>query len=527
MNVKTLGGILGWLGTALVFAAVAVRFLRPEWNAYAQYGAWAGLVCILLYVLSQWQEIATSFRRRQTRLGTLTTLSVVVVLGILVAVNYIGARQNKRWDLTEGSQFTLSDQTKNVLQKLDAPLKVLVFDQAASLERFRDRLREYEYVSKQLSVEYVDADKKPNLARQYAVQAYGTVVFEYKGRTERVTGDGEQDLTNAIIKAVSGTQRKIVFTAGHGERDIVSTERGGYGSVKAALERENYTVESLVLAQAGAVPADAAAVVVAGPRTDLLQPEVDAITAYLDTGGKLLLLLDPPEQADAPALANVEGLAAAWGMTLGRNIVVDASGIGRLIGTDASVPVAANYPAHPITERFTVLTAYPLARSVEPVAGGTNGRTAESFIKTGERSWAEADIASVMKTGEVAFDAAKGDTQGPVSIAASVAAAAPGAPAPAGDARDQKKPEARVAVVGDSDFAANYAINIQGNRDLFMNIAGWLTQQENLIAIRPKEAGDRRLTMTADQSARMGWIALLIIPGLIFGLGVYTWWRRR
>lgn len=531
MMFKKIGGIIGWLGTALVFAAVAARFLRPEWMDYAQWSAWAGLVCLLIYLLSQWQEIAASFRRRQTRMGTLTAVSIVAVLGILVAINYIGTRQNKRWDLTKGGEFTLSDQTKNVLQKLDAPLRVLVFEQATALDRYRDRLREYEYLSKHVSVEYVDADRKPAAARQHNVQSYGTVIFEYQGRTERVTGDAEQDLTNGIIKVVTGTQRKIYFTAGHGERDIVSAERGGYGNIKTALERENYLVDKVVLVQAGAVPGDAAALVVAGPKTDLLQPEIDAIKAYLDTGGKLLLMIDPPEKAADPDLANLHALARDWAMDIGRNIVVDASGIGRLIGTDASVPVAASYPGHPITDRFAVLTAYPLARSVTPVEGGVGGRSAQSFVTTGERSWAEADIEGLMKTGEVAMDEAKGDKPGPVSIAATVTAAASAAPAtPAGakdGEKDAKKPETRVAVIGDSDFASNYALNIQGNRDLFMNISGWLTQQENLIAIRPKEAGDSRLTLTADQSKRLGWLALLIIPGAIFALGVHTWWRRR
>ena len=54
-------------------------------------------------------------------------------------------------------------------------------------------------------------------------------------------------------------------------------------------------------------------------------------------------------------------------MDVGKDVVVDASGMGRLLGTDASVPVAASYPSHPITQRFNLLTAFPLARSVTPV----------------------------------------------------------------------------------------------------------------------------------------------------------------
>ena len=54
---KKTGGIIGWVGTVLVFAAVAIRFLKPEWDRYAYWGAWAGLVCVLIYTLSQWRDM--------------------------------------------------------------------------------------------------------------------------------------------------------------------------------------------------------------------------------------------------------------------------------------------------------------------------------------------------------------------------------------------------------------------------------------------------------------------------------------
>ena len=79
---------------------------------------------MLVYTLGQWREIAEVFSRRQARYGTLAASSVLIVLGILVAINYIGKRQNKRWDLTANKQFSLSDQSRNVLAKLDAPLQM-------------------------------------------------------------------------------------------------------------------------------------------------------------------------------------------------------------------------------------------------------------------------------------------------------------------------------------------------------------------------------------------------------------------
>lgn len=518
--------LVGWVGTAMVFVAVAIRFGLPAKEQYAYYLAWAGLICVLAYTLGQWREIAKVFARRQTRYGTLAATSVLTVLGILIAINYIGARQNKRWDLTANKQFSLSDQSKNVIAKLDAPLQILVFDKETEFPRFQDKLKEYQYLSKQVTAEYIDVDKKPAAARQNQISQYGTIVLNYKGRTERVTADNEQDITNGIIKVVSGQQRKLYFTQGHGERDTGSSDRDGYNAIAAALGRENYGVDKLVLAQQGAVPADATMVVIAGPKTDFFAPEIDALKKYLETSGKVMLEIDPPDKPDSQPLSNLIALAHDWGVQVGNDVVVDVSGMGRLIGTDASVPVAANYPAHPITQRFSLLTAFPLARSASPVTGGVNGHTAQTFVESSPRSWAEADIKSLLTSGEVSLDEAKGDKKGPVSIGSAVSASSTAAPKP-GDPPDAPKPETRVVVIGDSDFAANAGLGIQGNRDLFMNIVGWLSQQENLISIRPKEPDDRRLTLTATQQANITWLSLLIIPAAIFGTGVYTWWRRR
>jgi ABC-type uncharacterized transport system involved in gliding motility auxiliary subunit len=272
------------------------------------------------------------------------------------------------------------------------------------------------------------------------------------------------------------------------------------------------------------VPEDATVVVVAGPKNDFVPAEIDLLKTYLGKQGKLLLLLDPPAKADAPPVANLMALAHDWGIDVGNDMVVDVSGMGQLIGTDASVPVAASYPSHAITQRFKFLTAYPSARSVTAASGGVNGHTAQGFVETSPRSWAESDLKSMLTTGKVSFSAGSGDKQGPISVAAAVSAPSTST---TGAAAEGPKPETRVVVYGDSDFAANSGLGIQGNRDLFMNTVGWLTQQENLISIRPKDAEDRRLTMTAAQQTNVTWLSLFILPGLVFFTGVYTWWRRR
>ena len=523
---KRILDLIGWLGFGLVLVAVAIRFGFPAKDQYATYLAWAGLVAVLLYTIGQWREIAAVFRGRHARYGTLTGVSVFVVLGILVAINYIGAKQNKRWDLTANKSFSLSDQTRTIVSKLDAPLQIMVFAKDVDFPQFQDRLKEYEYLSKSISTEYVDPDKKPTIAKQNDIQQYNTIQFAYKGRSERITTDSEQDITNAIIKVVTGAQKKVYFTQGHGEHDPTGSDRDGYKGVADGLSHENYGIEKLVIAQTGSVPDDASVVVVAGPKTDFFPAEIDALKKYLDKQGKLLLMVDPPDKADAPQPTNLIALAHDYGITIGNDVVVDVSGMGRLIGTDVSVPVAATYPSHPINKngQFQFMTAFPMSRSCQPVAGGVNGRTAQPFVETSARSWAESDVKGLLTTGQVSLDESKGDRKGPIDIgcAVSVPAAADAKAAP-----DAPKPEARVVAMGDSDFASNAALGIQGNRDLFMNIVGWLSQQENLISIRPKEPEDRRLTMTSAIQWNVFWLSLVIIPGAVFGSGVYSWWRRR
>lgn len=520
-------GLLGWLGVALVFAAVAIRFLKPEWQQWYYWLAIAGLVCTLLYMLSQWREIARSFSGRQARFGTLAVASALVVLAILTAINYIASRHNKRWDLTAAKQFSLSDQTKKILQGLDKPLHVRVFAEQDDFGRFRERLDEYQYVSKQLQVEYIDPVKRPALANQYKVQALGTIVLEYEGRTERVSSDGEQEITNGLIKLIQGTQHKVYFVQGHGEKNPDSGDRGGYNAISSSLGSANFAVDKLVLAQVKEVPSDASVLIVAGPKTDFFPNEIDVLKAYLARGGKVLFLLDPPDRPESPELTNLSALLKDWAIELGNNVVVDVSGMGQLFGTTAEVPVAARYESHPITDGFNLMTAYPLARSVSPAAGGANNRSPQALVQTSANSWAETDVKRLATTGQVARELDKGDTAGPVTLAVAVSGPAEKAPAPADPKADAPKTETRIAVFGDSDFAANGFLGISGNRDLFLNSVNWLAQQENLIAIRPKDPEDRRITLTGDQHTRIFWLTVFIIPGLILFAGIQTWWRRR
>src|SRR5262245_45634265 len=162
-----IANILGWAGVALVLAGVGIWLVRPEHIGLRQGFAIAGLACIVLYAISQWREMAGTLSRRHVRYGSLALVSVVLVLGLLRGVYYLADKYNKRWDLTASRDFTLSDQTRQVIASLKEPLQIKVFGLAEDMQPFRDRLAEYTYLSNMVKVDFIDLDKEPALAKQY------------------------------------------------------------------------------------------------------------------------------------------------------------------------------------------------------------------------------------------------------------------------------------------------------------------------------------------------------------------------
>ena len=544
---KKILGLLGWLGVILVFIAVALRWLplgKPEWQAWSSTFAMAGLVCTLLYILSQWREVVRSFSGREARFGTMAVASAIVVLAILVGINWLASRRNKRWDLTAAKQYTLSDQTKKILQGLDKPLQMYVFAQTDDFERFRARLSEYTYLSKHLQVEYVDPEKRPAVAQKYLpLQQSGTIVIDHNGHVERINADTEQAITNGLIKVIQGKQNKVYFVQGHDERTTEDTEARGYNMVSQYLVSDNFATESLMLAQVRAIPEDAMVLVIAGPKQDLFPNEVELLKGYLAKGGKLMVLLDPNESADAKPLTNLLGLLKEWGIEAGEQVIVnmpadytlkegeavDISQLVTLPDSDGTFVLAGKYIQHPLTMplgRITVV--FRMARPITAMTEGANNRFAQNLLETTPTSWGESDLKRLFDTGQVSRDPGKGDKNGPLSLGAAVTAPVQDASTPpAAPADDAPKKETRIVVFGDSDFASNRLLGGWRNADLFMNAVNWLAQQEDLIAIRARDPEDRRITMTAQTHNWVKLATILLIPGLILLTGVRVWWVRR
>jgi ABC-type uncharacterized transport system involved in gliding motility auxiliary subunit len=267
------------------------------------------------------------------------------------------------------------------------------------------------------------------------------------------------------------------------------------------MEKANYEVKELALAREGKVPDDAAIVMVPGPRTDLFPPEVDALDQYLGKGGKLFLMADPFQSE------GLKKFAEKYGVLLDDDLVIEASPIGRLFGIGPEVPIVQQYEPHPITRDLRGLTTlFPLTRSLRPRSPA--GKFAvQPLAQTSPQSWGETDRAALQK-GQVKSDPQ--DPKGPLTVAAVATSG-----------------KTRLVVFGTSNLASNQFLNIQGNRDLFLNTVSWLAEEEDLISIRPKDAKQTPVMLTSVQGQVVFLLPVVVLPGigLVAGIAVFT--RRR
>ncbi|MDA0748001.1 MAG: Gldg family protein, partial [bacterium] len=309
-------------------------------------------------------------------------------------------------------------------------------------------------------------------------------------------------------------QKTVYFLTGHGERAPEDFFRFGYNKAKLALQDVNYAIrDTLLLARVHQVPDDCDLLVVAGPKTLLFPAEIDSIESYLAAGGAGFFLLDPEvETGLAPMLAK-------WNIGVNNDYVVDGSGVGKLFGLDYTMPVAAEYATHPVTEKHKgLMTFFRHARSITRLADSAEMQVVE-LVKTSPASWRETTLGNEKPR----FDNGK-DVRGPVSLAVAVKAK-PGRPRVWGN--DAGVRFTQIVVFGDSDFASNQFFDVQGNGDLFLNAVGWLLEEGDLIAIRPKERSIRRVDLTLSDVRWIRWLSMVILPAIPIFIGIVVWWRRR
>jgi len=432
----------------------------------------------------------------------------------------------------------------------------------------------YAASSERFSFTMIDPQKRPELAQQYEVTQYGTLVLASGEDSTRITESSEEALTNALIRFTGAVAKRIYFSSGHGEPDLEARETPeGLGQLKAAIENEGAEVFPLLLAAVPDVPADADLLVIAGPQRPFLDNEVATLERYLDRGGRALFLLEPRLSDELLPMLEDRGLA------LGNDVIIDQV-VQLFAGPSVGVePVVADYGFHPITEQFRQNTLFRLVRSVRRAEEVAPGITVTELAMTSSASWAETEVDLLFETGEVDPE---GDDGGPISIAAAVSVASSvlnwtepaiaTAPDAGGDAEDPVAEDAesegadleaetesegadpatdtadadqdtlaeatgavppldlegRMVVVGDAEWVSNSRLTMLYNEDFALNMVAWLTGgSDETIAIRPRTRRSSRISMTEAQNATVFYTTVLLLPEIVLLGGMMIWWRRR
>ncbi|MDP3722869.1 MAG: Gldg family protein [Candidatus Omnitrophota bacterium] len=481
-------------------------------------------------------------KKTKRLLSSVNLLTTLALLGVLfIMVNFIASRRYARWDLTRQQLTALSDQTLQTLKSLKEPASVVIFYQPNHrLYGFvNDLLNEYARASPQLAIERVDPEQDVARARQLVQEfqidvadpdALNLVIFKsgarhkylsdtdlaeydyggmaYGGQPRVKAFTGEEAFTSALISVTQANSSLVWVTSGHGEKSLEGEDPSGLSDLKRALEQQNVSVQTVTVAERPAIDPEVKLIIIPGPTRRFLESEVALLEAYLQGGGRLLLLIDPLDDS------GLDGLLERWGIVLGLDIVVDPS--RQLPFVSAANLLVTTYTQHPIVEKMkTFVTLYPLARSVRPTQPVPEGLSVQPLALTTADGWGETQTATE------AFEFTKEtDLPGPVSIAAAAERVQP--------AQEGTLPlRSRLVVVGDSDFVINAQLSNAGNKDMALGAIRWLLEQEHLIGIGPKSIESIKLQLTGGQLLALSWFSFLALPAVLGLLGAVVWWLRR
>jgi len=497
--------IIGIIGAILFLFSLVLYSIENIWGTFNWVMLLSGLAGIGYFLFTYYKNREKDISKRSLQYGSNVLVQVVIVIGIMGFLAFITTRQNFRSDWTENKLYSPADQTEKILSGLDKEVRITAFYKVSEQSRARDLLDEYAYRTDNFKYEMVDPDEKPQITKQYQVTQYNTVIVESGLKRETIETLTEANLTNAILKVTREQDKMICFLTGHGERSIIDEGKNGYSSAVAALKKENHLVNEMNLVEKmGAnqgIPDSCTVLVILSPKANFFPGELDSISAFLDRGGKVLLLLDPDHNQD------IVDFASQYGVRVGSDMVVDAGGVGQLFGAGPGMPLVTTYDQNiPFTKDFSIMTIYPLTSSITPMED-KKGYDIKEILKTSNNSWGETDF-----PGEVSFNEGK-DLPGPVSIAVLV---------------EKKVGDKKTSLVlfGDSDFASNGYFQNEGNANIFLNTINYLAEEEDLISIRPKDFDDRRVTLTQAEVSTLFYLIVIAIPLLVVIAGVVFYIRR-
>lgn len=546
--------------TALIAVLNVIVLKRDLASPLILTGVAAFLVSGAVWLVASISLMASSAQKSRAFQGINSIIGSVVFLAICVLLYAFAAHSDKEYDLTREGRRSLSPLTIQILEALTEDTAVYgLFTESAGSEvdvardktlRFLERAQRY---TNHINVEFIDPVREKNrvesLGAPYS-SGQGSILVK-RGKNQRIInlrGENprleEQEFTNALINVLRDSEPKVYFLTGHRERDFTSPDASIGGTVFAQfLQGESYRPQSLAIdLRQPVIPSDCDVLIINGPQADLQSKEIEAIDHYLRGGGRLFIMIDPMLTQGGqkpPRLVFLSWLEQAFGIVVGDDVVI--SGTAERMGEVELLPNSEAFQYaevqgqesfegsfasnHPITRDFNLRIFLNTARSVILKEELPEGVVGQVIIRTLPFAWADRQIVWTL----FADDSKKqtqpdpDELQGsiPVGVAVSRLTDAPGA-------GGGKQRDARIVVFGDSDLASNSEITefSNGNVNLLMNTMAWLTESEELIAMRPSTKDEQPILLTSAEEKVVSWLSTLGVFQLVILAGLVAWWVR-
>ena len=546
----------GWMALGLLLLSANLIFVFADVFALPVFLTLLGALVLGVYAGAATLLAAVGRERETVRaLGGLNAVvSSLLFLAICVVIYLLFAGWDVTWDLTREGLRSLSPMTVQVLENMDKPVTVTCFfldsdDEMVAIARdktlrFLDLCKQH---TDQLTVELLDPTVEKLKVEELGIthaSPQGTVVVRNGDRKRVITLSGgsprleERDFTNALINVLREQNPKVYFLTGHRERDILNQDpQEGASMLGNLLSGESYAVERMAIKITDPeVPADCDLLVLNNPSSDLHPVELEAINRYMEGGGRMLILLDPWRNI-APGAAGSEQLRPwlekNYGIVVGSDIVVTDAAENRfdieLRNDDAPFAEVEEgamsfrgcfSKEHPITARFDQTMLLVAARSVSVSQELPEKTGADILVRSLPVFWGETDIERLVKAGVASRDDA--DLKGPVPLAVAAVRQVDRNSSPRG------RSEARMVVVGDSDFTANSHLSVPGNLNFTLNAVAWLCESEDLLAMRPTALEMTPLMLSDVERRAVAWVAVMLGLQVVLAaaLGMVLWRRK-
>ncbi|MBO55683.1 MAG: hypothetical protein CL886_08505 [Dehalococcoidia bacterium] len=544
--------IAGVIGIAL--GLIIVAFIESM-KIYGLIVIIFGAILIGVIAVIYFSTVTAAFLSRTGRYGTNSLIMLAAFMGIILLVNVISFNNNQRWDNTATQQFSLATQTKNLLEDLNQPIKATAFfreDMAsfpdvvraqqmlARRAKVEDTFSEFSNRNTLFSYEFIDPDINPEIARNYGISTYESIVIEAIGngqtnmvtRTDESYSELEQDLYTSILVVSGQEKRKIYFLSQHGEKNINRTDPDGLSTLKDSLESFNYEVEALRLSTTSdvvSIPDDTALLVIAGPTADMPDSHKDALNRYLsgyDSTGQAriesarLIFMAEPDTSDS-----FKEFLAQWGILLGEGYIFDKERSDPI--TPQRIRLSSYNPVAPEVQQIVRPRGIPLEISF------MQGASAIFVAEDGLRIPVE--IARTSPTSYLIDDIERtepiesGDNPDPSGIFIPAyyiqAVGQVGSPAPTSAAPQHQI--SQMVIFGDSDFATNKFVNSGSGESLFLNSANYLLGDFSLVSIHNRQTVFREFNLDKNEYKFVRLSSWFFLPVLMGLLATLVWWIRR